>query len=466
MLYAFEPYALDIDRRELRLGETIQPIEPQVFDLLVYLIQNRERVVSKDDLLAAVWGGRVVSESTLASRINAARVAVGDNGEAQRFIRTFPRKGFRFVGSVQEASAQAGQLRGSEHPATPVEAAKDARASREARSLAPAAGSNDGLKERPTPQPALAPDSALIVGISQKAVVLLGGGALVLAAALILLFWSTLSSLRSTFHPRQGQMFDASIVPLVSDATRRSLASYPNRPDAKALAIAGDGWGVADAATDLESAKREALMHCATRAKRACKIYAVGMNVVWSRESLPIPEAADLHSEPLDRPLIAEAIPTLSLANRRRLAETYPAAQNHKALALTTGGSWTVREKGTRGEAARLAVEGCTEFHQRPCLLLSVDGVLTIELPTSRKIARIFVPSTEAEISVQEKDAIQRVYQGRDWRALARGKAGTWHAVAAASSESAAIEAALQLCSRNDSECRLYAISNFRIADE
>ena len=80
-------------------------VEPQVFDLLVYLIQNRERVVSKDDLLDSVWHGRIVSESALGARINAARAAVGDNGEAQRVISTLPRKGLRFVGAVVEGQS-------------------------------------------------------------------------------------------------------------------------------------------------------------------------------------------------------------------------------------------------------------------------------------------------------------------------------------------------------------------------
>ena len=80
----------------------MRPVEPQVFDLLEFLIKNRDRMVSRDDLLAAVWNGRIVSESTLASRINAARTAIGDNGEDQRLIRTVLRKGIRFVGAVRE----------------------------------------------------------------------------------------------------------------------------------------------------------------------------------------------------------------------------------------------------------------------------------------------------------------------------------------------------------------------------
>ena len=102
MLFWFEDYALDTDRRELRRGTALLPVEPQVFDLLVFLVRNRDRVVSKDDLLASVWGGRIVSESTLASRLNAARRILGDTGEHQRLIRTIFGKGVRFVGEVQE----------------------------------------------------------------------------------------------------------------------------------------------------------------------------------------------------------------------------------------------------------------------------------------------------------------------------------------------------------------------------
>jgi pimeloyl-ACP methyl ester carboxylesterase len=105
MQILFSDHVLDIDRRELRRGAELIALEPQVFDLLVYLVHNRDHVVSKDDLIAAVWGGRIVSESTLTSRINAVRKAVGDNGEHQRVIRTIARKGFRFVGEVEEAAS-------------------------------------------------------------------------------------------------------------------------------------------------------------------------------------------------------------------------------------------------------------------------------------------------------------------------------------------------------------------------
>jgi TolB-like protein len=99
--FMFADHTLDINLRELRRGAIPVPVEPQVFDLLTYLVKNRDRVVTKDDLLGAIWGGRIVADSTLASRINAVRKAVGDSGEEQKLIRTIARRGIRFVGDVE-----------------------------------------------------------------------------------------------------------------------------------------------------------------------------------------------------------------------------------------------------------------------------------------------------------------------------------------------------------------------------
>ena len=102
MRYVFEDYSFDKDRRELHRGAEAVTVAPQVFDLLDYLIRNRERVVSKDDLINAVWDGRVVSDAALTTRLNVARGVIGDSGQEQRLIKTLPRKGFRFIGLVQE----------------------------------------------------------------------------------------------------------------------------------------------------------------------------------------------------------------------------------------------------------------------------------------------------------------------------------------------------------------------------
>jgi TolB-like protein len=117
--FIFAGHTLDTDRRELSRGSDSISVEPQVFDLLTYLVENRERVVTKDDLIASVWGGRIVSDSTLTSRINAARKAVGDSGDNQMLIRTIARKGLRFVGEVRVQSKSAERAKATDP--TPVE---------------------------------------------------------------------------------------------------------------------------------------------------------------------------------------------------------------------------------------------------------------------------------------------------------------------------------------------------------
>jgi DNA-binding response OmpR family regulator len=106
VLFLFDNFALDTDRRELRRGAVTVPVEPQVFDLVAYLIENRERVVSKDALIAAIWGGRIVSESALTTRINAARCAIGDSGAEQRLIKTLAWISQTFV-TLRRAEASA-----------------------------------------------------------------------------------------------------------------------------------------------------------------------------------------------------------------------------------------------------------------------------------------------------------------------------------------------------------------------
>ena len=108
MAYVFADCELDCERRELRRNGRSIHLEPQVFDVLVHLVRNHSRVVTKDELQQAVWNGRVVSDDALTSRISAARRAIGDSGEDQQLIRTVQRRGFRFVGEVREQTARAG----------------------------------------------------------------------------------------------------------------------------------------------------------------------------------------------------------------------------------------------------------------------------------------------------------------------------------------------------------------------
>ncbi|MGT2440484.1 winged helix-turn-helix domain-containing protein [Bradyrhizobium betae] len=123
MRFVFENNVLDGDLRELTCGGAAVPLQPQVFDLLLYLVAQRARVVSKDDLISQIWSDRIVSDSALNSRINAARKALGDDGATQRLIKTIPRKGFRFVGDVREESA--GTLAPAEPAPGPARIAAD-----------------------------------------------------------------------------------------------------------------------------------------------------------------------------------------------------------------------------------------------------------------------------------------------------------------------------------------------------
>ncbi len=101
-VYRFEDCELDLHQFELRRGGEVIHVEPQVLDVLVHLIANRDRLVTKAELLDAVWGDRFVSESALTSRLKEARRAVGDDGQQQRVIATVHGRGYRFVAQVVE----------------------------------------------------------------------------------------------------------------------------------------------------------------------------------------------------------------------------------------------------------------------------------------------------------------------------------------------------------------------------
>lgn len=119
MTYEFEDFLLDTARRELHKGQSLVQVEPKAFDVIECLIRNRDRVVSKDELLSTVWKGRIVSESALTTCINGARTALGDSGDSQRLLRTSPRKGIRFVGVVKEHPDHSAQTPGP--PGGPVD---------------------------------------------------------------------------------------------------------------------------------------------------------------------------------------------------------------------------------------------------------------------------------------------------------------------------------------------------------
>jgi DNA-binding winged helix-turn-helix (wHTH) protein len=442
--YAFDDLVLDTDRRELRRGGDLLAVEPLVFDILTLLIRNRERVVSKEELRTEIWGGRIVSESTLTSCMTNVRGAAGDNGSDQRLIKTIARRGFRFVGPVREEAE-------ADKPAdppltTPFVAAEqpvEAGTSLKANEATPVASAPQAQVELPV---SAAPTRS-------RWLIVMGLAALIVAAGLL---WLSFHRFHVGTPAQASRPFDAAKVPIVNDATRERLARYSNRADFKALAIAADGLGIADGEVDEHSAKQEALRLCGTTAKKPCRIYAVGNNVVWSDDVMPMPAAGDLRVEPLDIPLTAEALTFATPEEARALVDKVLPAPNHKALATIGGGTaWQVFRQRSRAEAVRRVSEQCATVFTRPCLLISVDGFLTLQIPRTRRISGIFLPSTEPSLAGPERDRIAAVYQGKEWRAIARGGNGSLHAIAGAASEEEAIAAALKACAEADRDCRL-----------
>ncbi|MGH8251721.1 MAG: winged helix-turn-helix domain-containing tetratricopeptide repeat protein [Steroidobacteraceae bacterium] len=124
VIYRFDEFELDLARAELRAGGAVRPLEPQVFALLTHLVENRDRLVTRDELLEKVWDGRLVSDAAIASRIKSARQALGDDGTAQRYIRTAHGRGFRFVALVKAVHSGGAIAAEGSHEAAPPEAGR------------------------------------------------------------------------------------------------------------------------------------------------------------------------------------------------------------------------------------------------------------------------------------------------------------------------------------------------------
>lgn len=476
----FEGYTLDIAGRAcLNAAGAEVPLTRAEFSLLLALARHPGRVLSRDELRQAMAGRDAEpddrSVDVLISRL---RRKIERDPKAPRMIITVPGQGYKFGVKPQTAaavdeiapapSAAPDTELGSGKPEDSSEPPYPAQQDRE--SEAEGGGSKDAL-------PVLAGSRAAasraerktgIARVSYAALIGAAAAMLVGIASLLFALWYAGVATKNVPAAAPRPRFDASVIPLVTDAVRKDLASYAERPDFKALAIsaASRGWGLSFGAVDEESAKREALQRCSVRSvPMVCRAYAVGMDVVWSPAALAMPIPADIHTESLDIPLEVEAIPTMTDATRQRIVEKYVNHSGHKAMAIKHDGFYfnTANNPVT---ARRLAVERCVDVHQVPCLLLSVDGMLTLQIPRSHRVRDIFLLTTEPEMSEQEKERIGQVYRDKEWRALARGGSGRWYPVANAASESDAVDAALGACAQQDRECRLHAIGNFRVADD
>jgi DNA-binding response OmpR family regulator len=448
----FDGYTLDLGRRTCTaMDGNAVPLTRAEFRLLRELASRPGSVLSRDQLRQAVAGREAEpddrSVDVLISRL---RRKIEPDPKEPRIIVTVAGQGYRFSSTPQMSAPTATQ----EESNTGANAAPPA-------VVVPARVAADEV----------APTSPMGRALGAPGRVWLASAGLALAAlaCLAALIWYPESVTRTSAPART---FDAAMVPLVTDQVRRDLAMYPAQLDHKAVAISEEGWAMAVAAADPESAKKEALERCAAHAgtDKFCRVYASGMEVVWQPVGLPL--AADIHPDPLDIRLNAGELPS-AFQQGRAFIEEYLKLPDHRAFAIrampATAGvlqRYSGFNFSSRAEVARIMVERCGYFYQAPCLLLSVDGLLTVQIPKSRRIEDLFLLTTETQMSEQDRQRIADVYRQHDWRALARGKSGSWYAVAQAPSEAAAVEAALKSCAQADSSCRLHAISNFRVADE
>jgi adenylate cyclase len=308
----------------------------------------------------------------------------------------------------------------------------------------------------------IAAASAVLIGAQPPSSPPSSGSPVVVPAPSVQAALPPASAAQPTVLASADRVFEAASVPLVTDRVRTSLANYGQEPDFKAIAISRIGWGVASGAADLPSAERDALDRCKKRdPKGDCRIYAAGSDVVWRRTPLPGP--ADLHVEPLELPLVPADLVGIAGVRSVSAFEAYLNEKNHKAIAISEAGYSTMGDRPNQAEAIRLAVERCSDFSQAACLLLSVDGLLTIRIPRTYKAARPFTVAGDAEMSEADKERIGRIYSGKDWRALAKGGSSHWYAVSDAESEAAAVDRALEDCHKIDTECTLRAVGNFRV---
>jgi hypothetical protein len=180
---------------------------------------------------------------------------------------------------------------------------------------------------------------------------------------------------------------------------------------------------------------------------------------------LPALRPADFHTEPLDIPLQPADVANVKGMPTAAGLDAFLKTKNHKALAVSgeVGGFSSLADRVDQGEAIRLVVERCSDAVKTLCLLVSVDGAMTVRIPRSYGTVRPYTLAGETEMSEADRERIGQIYGGKDWRALAKGASGRWYAVNGADSDMAAGERAMQACHQAEPQCQLRAIGNFRV---
>jgi DNA-binding winged helix-turn-helix (wHTH) protein len=483
VLYVFDDSTLDTERRELWRAASPVPIGPQVFDLLAYLIENRERVVSQDDLLAAVWKGRIVSESTLRSHINAARGAIGDDGEAQRLIRTLPRKGFRFVGEVRERQA-------SLVPVGPADAATEiaprsavAPASERDRHVVSAVviASAPGLIPAPT-SPA-----RWQVKNGVPRVVMIGSAVAVMAIitglAILFLYPGAGPGVRQASVPppvpRGLNVMVPENVPFISDRDQAAIREvYLSASDHKALALGYETMGFAVGEPDKATAEAAAVANCqkTTDEKKPpngretpirCQLYASGDFVVSSRPRPPMPPQPWIVRNPsIETPFAAKDVPLISERTLRLLENSYAKSARTKVLALSAAGNITGRAaEASVEQAVRRGLELCGNGAGTACMIVEINDKFIVPIPKLMKVVGFVRAGIISDVAPAQREEVARRLANANagWNAVAVGASGNSGLKLGAESEQAAIAGAMDDCARDERECHVVAIGPFLV---
>jgi two-component system torCAD operon response regulator TorR len=461
----FEGYTLDPGGRTCHdvKGEEI-PLTRAEFSLLLVFARQPGRVLSRDALRRAAAGrGAEPDDRSVDMLISRLRRKIEPDPAVPRMIVTVPGEGYKFTAKPQVAVPSTPAVAAPSFAVVPIPAANEGRQETSVRET--------NVQDAKTPA-RLFSRSPPVGSFRMKAI---GAAAAALAsvAGLVIAFWYPGLATRGVLEPAApAQKFDAAVIPFVFENVRAQLSNYELEPAAKAIAISREGWGIGSGATDEEAAKTEALERCRERDKGGfCRIYSVGNNVVWSNSMLTLPLPADVRDDGSGMPAITsedlENIwQTIWHVSSPQIVTKYIPGQNHKALAVALTSFYQLVGRPSRAEAIRTVIERCSDWARAPCLLLSVDGMLTVPVPQSHRITAPFTLAGEREMSEADRQRIAQTYGGKDWRALAKGRSGRWYAVDGLETETAAVDEVLERCRKAEPECILHAIGNWRVGEK
>jgi hypothetical protein len=273
--------------------------------------------------------------------------------------------------------------------------------------------------------------------------------------------------------PKPDEALVSGQIPFISDQDRINVdALYVPAPDHKALAISLRRLGMITGQADIETAKNGALDNCreaveVTRINNKCELYAVGNRVVYQRGHPPMPPPPWFRSDRLiEQPFNSKDVPLVSEGFRLLIERNYPGRRKSKAMALSPRGQTISYSRSpSQEEAARRALEGCGETAGVPCMIIAVDDVFVVPIPTMMKAVGFFQITGNALIAPGSRDDVERrLATGKSgWSAVATGANGLVGVVPDAGTEQIAIEGALAACSRHDRGCQVIAIGPFSV---